>query len=163
MEKITEKNIVKTEKGIYYEIIKRGQHLITGKRLDKKGFLHLTVNDFEKNRQIYTIYNTKNEIKIIKNRIRKEKLKKQGINVEEFAKKSKDEKRIILENKKGLSEFEKIDLIKIDYKEKQEEIKTTLKEAVTSWVTAEKIKIDCMKRLKDNNKNITELCDQFKI
>lgn len=121
-------NVFKTKNGLYYEVIRTGQYLIAGSRMDKKGTAHFTRDKFIK--QVDTIYKTVNEIRIIKNRIREQKLKEQNINIAKFTEMDEKEKYKILENKK-IPLIDKVDLIKYDKIDiNQTELKNNIESSV---------------------------------
>ena len=142
----------------YYEVTMPGKNLTSCRRLDKPGVLSINTSDLH----TVTIYDTENEKNIIRNRIREQKLKKQGINIEEFAEKTENEKRSILENKKDLSEFEKIDLLKIDYTEKQKQIKTTMPDAVKDWISGSTGLLRCKNNMIKMDLQFQETIDTIK-
>lgn len=174
--KIEVGNMFKTKNGLYYEVIRTGQYLIAGSRMDKKGIAHFTQEDFIK--QVETVYKTVNEIRIIKNRIREKKLQEQDINIAKFTEMDEKEKFKILEKTK-IPFIDKVDLIKYDKIEiDQTELKNNIessvqnmsdvilkvikqnavmKELLKGFTMHKKIKKGCVFSTEDIKKNLKKL------
>lgn len=153
-------DVFKTKKnGLYYEITTVGQSLISAKRLDKKGFLHLTFGLFEK--EVDVLYTEKKEIKEIKNSLAEEKLKKENINIKEFSEMDINERMKILDKKK-ISYTEQVDLVKYDYTEVRQQIKATMPEAVRLWEKGRKGIFRCTDAMIKLNKDMQDIVNEIK-